>query len=148
MNPVGFDLDGTITEEWWNSWSSKAYTRGEGSLLTRTMIKMKLARIKPAIIPIDYVHIITVRPEWLVKGTIRWLNKNGVKFFALHTPRGQHTLQGIERSTFKAEAINSLALGEYYEDELDLREALEGLCPDTEILPPEEAIRRGRARQV
>lgn len=147
-NMIGFDLDGTITNNWmieidwtWNKMRDALQSKEGIQNLNNIYINLK-----PRLIPIINVHIITGRPPISEITTVNWLKVYDIKVIDLHMGLYNcfSTKQMAER---KAEIINDLNLTKYFEDEEKVRKILTQLCPDTEILTPEDSIRLGFARR-
>ena len=149
MKLIGFDMDGTITEEWFTkyNWTSEDQKQCKFSDTKVEQLTVILKQIKPFLIPLNSVHIITARPFQLFDITYSWLVKNEIPFLDIHTPFCTFEEDSELISNAKADIINYLGLDYYFEDDLKIRERLITLSPDTKILEPEEAIQLGFAKR-
>lgn len=158
---IGFDLDGTLASGWKGDencgWIRKFFTGwialfclyclGD-SVIGKFYLNNFLVRSKLLLIPTLSIYVITSRPYWLVVVTKKWLRKNKITYCYLSMSSkvtGRRKSHLVERSKQKAKVINSLELDCYYEDEEETRSLLKRLCLNTEILSPEESIRRSHA---
>lgn len=143
---IGFDLDGTITEKWNTriTWDEMKIIVSDPCKLND--LKNEILITKPQLIPIIYIVIITSRPIILIKPTIDWLRKYKIKIadLSMNSITCSSTEEAAER---KAHTINDWNLTKYFEDEEKVRKILTQLCPDTEILTPEDSIQLGFARR-
>lgn len=149
---VGFDMDGTIVESWiTNKGWRHFFFRFHNNSIFRRLANYKMKRIDPIMIPIGWCYIITSRPPWARRACISWLVRHSINYFLLETASQYWDFrcqdEKEEQTREKAEAINNFGLTEFYEDREEIRARLKKMCPDTEILPPEEAIARGRAKE-
>lgn len=147
---IGCDLDGTLTKNWavgkWANAEIWMQALPRDPELVREMQTL-LCELVPIMLPTRPVHIITSRAAKYFKDTtIKWLKMFDVNIIQLHMAMGVYL--GEERILYKAHTINELGLHYYFEDEEEIRGRLMFLCPDTCILPPEEALRMGLAKRM
>lgn len=88
--------------------------------------------------PLNYDYIITGRKEFFRKLTEDWLNDNNIHYGELVMyPTGvRKSLKGIFK--YKAEVINKLNIGKYYENHLGIVNYLKENCENAEIIFVEE----------
>lgn len=145
---IGFDLDDTLTENWWTNINQDQYLRHLTNSKTNweslMYIRTLLLELKCTMIPIIPCYIITNRPVWLLSPTYYWMKFHLFPFFNIICADAINS-SIKEISNYKAKVINILHLKEYYEDNPEIIHKLTSLCPSTKILLPEEAVRLGRA---
>lgn len=142
---AGFDIDGTLADFWYKKWTPKETwfleKSGTNSLI-RLFMCVKLYCTKPLLIPKGEIIIISSRPWWFEKITIKWLKKHNIKWSSIWLDWGcnlRPTLDLRERAKKKAYHIISNSVNIYYEDDKEIREELKKLCPNVKILPPTDA---------
>ena len=145
---IAFDLDGVLCDIYWNHkylryewWKLK---KAHENSLFYNHICFKLLNCKPKLLPTGkYILIISSRSSIFRSVTENWL-----KIYFNKSTRSDcsyYFLKGNERIQFKERMIKELQITKYYEDEIEIILALSALCPDTEILTPEDAIANGDA---
>jgi hypothetical protein len=147
---VGFDLDGTLCELYWNTkfprWEWWKLKQAHKNSLFWNHINFKLLNCKPKLLPkLHYFDIITSRSFLFEEVTMTWLNKVGIHpFKIIFAPK---LLLNNERIKFKEKIIKERGVTIYFEDEIEIRIALRKLCKNTFIYPPNEATQRGIATE-
>lgn len=143
---IGYDVDGTLTSRWFVNFDLEDLYKTDIGI---TRVRDTISSLLPTVIPVqDVIVLITSRPSFYRHTTKGWLlkyvkNINSCANISVYCPNS--IIFGLEEmAAHKSSIINSLCLDEYYEDGVELRRMLKMVCPNTEILPPEEAIKRKR----
>jgi len=151
---VGFDFDLTLTEKaWWDFLPYQITNWPEYWLMVtdfkeeRILMQDLAYKLKPSMIPNQQSYIITNRPVELFKDlSIQWMEE--LRFPPMCMDMAPAPIIDNEDAwKRKAAMIMKYGITEFYEDDKYIRnELISNLPLGIKILPPEEAINRGRAR--
>ena len=139
---VAFDLDGVMAK--YHPFDDQLYYEAEHNEEVMDKLIQHVSKCEPLLIPLPSYIIITCRPMALKEITITWLEKNNCNDLSLLV-MPERFLHGRERWEFKANAINRLGITHYYEDELDIRAALNKEFPNAAIFDPILSVASGHA---
>ncbi len=139
---VAFDLDGVIAR--YHPFDEQLYYEAEHNEEIMQKLIQHVSECEIQMIPYPNCIIITCRPLALKEVTLNWLERYGCDDVNLLV-MPERFLHGKERWEFKASAINRLGITHYYEDELDIRAALNKECYNAAIFDPILAVANGHA---
>lgn len=144
---IGFDLDGTLVPIFWNTYGIKE--EHFNNLKCINYMCENALKMPPLMIPNGNFYIVTNRNKDIFeKVTLEWIKKHNLSVLALSMDDKLWHNDHVSMAISKSKRINDLKLTEYYEDNINVKNLLKSLCPDTEILDPLEAVIRGRAKEI
>lgn len=147
---IGFDIDGTIAEDWHDSFHGKfcifLLSYFPWLFLARWFINRFHLKQRLIMLPKIPCHLVTSRCSWTSKATFKWAMEKKVPFTDINHAdnlnfRGKGESNWVKRASRKADVIRTLGLDIYYEDEPKTRSLLKMMLGHkVAILEPKDAI--------
>lgn len=124
---IGFDLDGTLTKDYWTRFKSfyelVLNQCEKGNRFAIGFMKLRLSILKCTLVPDESIVIISSRPEYFRDVTIAWLDRNNIKYGHICLPPLMLKTTE-EKVNHKAEHILKRGVTRYIEDESMIRRGL------------------------